>query len=339
MSDHRAEQELPYFSPLLPWQAKAWKQVTHQFNEGRLPHGILAGGMAGIGKRAFIWRLTAWLLCHDRRHDGACGDCDSCRWLVVGTHPDLMVLPSSSLPTAEDEQGGSIKIDDIRQLQDYSHTKGHGARLIVLDGAESLTLGASNALLKTLEEPQEGVHLLLISDNPSKLLPTIKSRVQSLPLNQIDYRSALAYVSEKLGDEKLAALALDLADGAILHALYLPDSPWFAQRMLWLKTWLALRAGQRLPVVASDYWQGVLSFADFVQLTRLMLMDVLRVKLGLGSRHHDIDVAALVEPVQGLSLEKIERFLASLDNTVSALEQNVQEKMAYDELFCRLADL
>ncbi|MDO4441409.1 MAG: DNA polymerase III subunit [Moraxella sp.] len=332
------ESQLPYFAPLLTWQSRAWEQVTHQFYDDKLPHGLLASGMAGIGKREFVWRLVAWLLCTDRHADGACGVCESCTWLTAGTHPDLMVLPQGALPTDETADISSIKIDDVRALQEYSHIKGHGVRLIVLDGAETLTLGASNALLKTLEEPRSGVHLILISDNPARLLPTIKSRVQTLPLNCIDHEQALGFVVERLGDESLARLCLDLSDGAVLRAVDLPQAVWFDKRELWLKTWLALRAGQRLPVSASDYWQGVMGLDDFMTLTRLMLIDIVRVGLGLDSRHIDIDVKGLMGE-QVLSLPVVESFIANLDDMAMAVGQNVQEKMAYDKLFDNLARL
>ncbi|WFF39236.1 DNA polymerase III subunit [Moraxella nasibovis] len=335
-------QQLPYFAPLLPWQNKAWEQVTCQFFDGKLPHGILASGMAGIGKRAFVWRFVAWLLCHDKGEHGACGSCQSCGWLRAGTHPDLMVLPSIHLPTAEPTDKtsapSSIKIDEVRALQEYSHIKGQGVRLMVLDGADTLTVGASNALLKTLEEPRAGVHLILISDNPTRLLPTIKSRVQTLPLHHIRHEAALSFVADKLGDESLAYLALDLADGAVLKAVDLPKEAWFDKRTLWLKTWLALRMGQRLPMAASDYWQGVLGFDEFVILTRLMLIDVVRVGLGLPSRHTDMDVENLIKN-QALNLQAMENFLLYLDDVVLSVRQNVQEKLAYDGLFVALAKL
>lgn len=336
MSNHNP---LPYFSPLLSWQERAWTQVTHQFYAGKLPHGLLAGGMAGIGKRTFVWRFVAWLLCTHKHEQGACGACESCTWLRAGTHPDVMVLPAQSLPTFDhDEQDTAIKIDEVRALQEYSHVKGHGVRLIVLDHAETLTVGASNALLKTLEEPHAGVHLFLISDNPSKLLPTIKSRVQALPLTQISHTQALSYVVDKLGDEALARLALDLADGAVLRAVDLPKAVWFDKRTLWLKTWLALRHGQRLPVGASDYWQGEMALAEFVVLTRLMLIEMMRIGLGLQSRHSDIEVKKLIENEE-LNPVAIEQFLTMLDEMMVAVGQNVQDKMAYDVLFCQLARL
>lgn len=336
MSEHDLSASNVYFDEVLPWQKQAWKQLSTQFYEHKLPHAMLAAGMAGIGKREFVWRFVAWLLCQNRLKEGACGVCQSCTWLKAGTHPDLMVLPQNCLPTQTGE-ACAIKVDDIRALQDYSHTTGQHLRLIVIDHADKLTIAAVNALLKTLEEPQSGVYICLISDHASRLAATLKSRVQMLPLTQIEYAAALSFVTNKLGDESLAKLALNLADGALLSATKLPKTAWFDKRLVWLKTWLVLRQGRRLPIVASDYWQSVLSFEQFVVLTRLMLIDVVRVCLGLNSHHSDIDVVGVLAQMHAIDVNQVQDFLEKLDEMTQAVKQNVQPKIAYDELICMLA--
>ena len=60
------QEQLPYFAPLLPWQRQAWQQLTGQFIEQRMPHGLLAAGQKGIGKREFVWRFVAYLLCLEK---------------------------------------------------------------------------------------------------------------------------------------------------------------------------------------------------------------------------------------------------------------------------------
>ena len=90
-----------YFAPLLPWQQPLWTQLTERVlsPQPSLPHALLAAGMSGLGKREFVWRLVAWLLCRQRDSQplGACGSCESCQWLKSGTHPSLQVLPLISL--------------------------------------------------------------------------------------------------------------------------------------------------------------------------------------------------------------------------------------------------
>jgi DNA polymerase-3 subunit delta' len=359
-----------YFAPLLPWQQTLWSQLTQRvLTQQSLPHALLAAGMQGMGKRAFVWRLVAWLLCH--KHDtnplGACGACESCQWLKSGTHPSLQVLPIVSMPinadsdTLQDKPSSAkdkkntkttssnalkIKVDDIRALQPFIYQGGQGMRICVLDHAEQMTVAAANALLKTLEEPQAQVHLFLISDTPAQLLPTIKSRVQQLALQTIEPTVAIDYVTHALGHtinrEAVGKTAIEqliqLANGAPLAAIALAQAPWYGKRSLWLTTWQALRSGKRSSVAASDYWQSQLSIKEFIQLSELMLLDMRRVCLGLGELQKDIKLSATLESYQPTD-SGLETFATSLQQTKVALQQNVQEKFAYDKLMQELADL
>lgn len=322
-----------YFSPILPWQQEAWRQLSEQFLHKQLPHGLLAAGPSGIGKHEFVWRFVAYVLCTQRTNAGACGECESCNWLKAGTHPDLMVLPESA--KNGESASDSIKIDDIRQLQTYSQTKGHGVKVMVLDNADTLTLGAANALLKTLEEPRDGIFLILISDHPSRLLPTIKSRLQMLPLTHIDQASALAYLVKRM-DLETAKMLLDLSDGAVLQAQSLQEQNWFQQRALWLKTFSALQRRTRQPIAASEYWQKTVSLSDFIILSRMMLLALWRYQMGLPSLHSDLDLEVLLGELV-IQTEVLEGLLVCLDDVETALMQNIQEKLAYDRLMLAMA--
>lgn len=311
---------LPFFEPLLPWQGRAWEQVSQQFYHDKLPHALLAGGMAGIGKRAFVWRFVAWLLCTHKGEMGACGACESCTWLKADTHPDLLSLPKDD---------GGVKIDDIRQLQEFCQTTGN-RRVVVIDNADKMTLGAGNAFLKTLEEPRAGVFLILISDKPSKLLPTIKSRVQSLPM-AVDKTLAEQYVRERVGEQ--AGLLLNLANFAPLLAVQFANASWLDKRQLWLKTLDALQRGTRTPVQASDYWQGVLDLDEFLLLSEFMLTELWRVSLGLPKMHTDLDLT-LGTPLGANALACL---LNAIMDVRQAVGQNVQDKLAYDGFISQLA--
>lgn len=361
-----------YFAPLLPWQQGLWTQLTKRVTvqQQSLPHALLAAGMQGMGKRAFVWRLVAWLLCRQRdsHPSGACAQCESCQWLRSGTHPSLQTLPLISMPvsaentankeksssTAKDKKSAKatnnsalkIKVDDIRALQPFIYQGGQGLRICVLDHAEQMTIAAANALLKTLEEPQAQVHLFLISDSPAQLLPTIKSRVQQLALQTIEPAVATDYVTQVLGStvnrEAVGTAAIEqliqMANGAPLAAIALAQAPWYSKRALWLTTWQALRSGKRSSVAASDYWQKQLSIIEFIQLSELMLLDMRRLCLGLAGLQEDINLSAILESYQPAS-SAIETFANSLQQSKIALQQNVQEKFAYDKLMQELAYL
>ena len=361
-----------YFAPLLPWQTALWAQLTSRVLSppNQLPHALLAAGTAGLGKRAFVWRLVAWLLCRHREANprGACGQCESCQWLKSGTHPNLAVLPQQLLPTestseetplkSRDKKSKSstkantdstpprIKVDDIRELQPFIHQGGQGLRLCVLEHAETMTVAASNALLKKLEEPQAQVHLILISDHPAQILPTIKSRVQQLPLHRIETRLALDYVKTELGgvvnherasNDEIAQLLM-LAEGAPMAAIRLAQSPWYGKRDLWLTTWQALREHRRSSTAASDYWQSQLDIDAFIELSEVMLTDIQRLSLGLVLRQADIRTEALVNKSLPDALA-IADFARALQRTKTARLQNVQDKFAYDALMHALSML
>ena len=361
-----------YFAPLLPWQQGLWLQMTKRVlaSQQSIPHALLAAGMQGMGKRAFVWRLVAWLLCRERHAhlSGACGICESCQWLKSGTHPSLQVLPLISMPmraedsttkekpssTAKDKKAAKTtsntalktKVDDIRALQPFIYQGGQGMRICVLDHAEQMTIAAANALLKTLEEPQSQVHLFLISDSPAQLLPTIKSRVQQLALQTIESSVAAAYVTQALGstinreavgDSAIHQL-IQLSNGAPLAAIALAQTPWYSKRALWLTTWQALRSGKRSSIAASDYWQNQLDIKAFIQLSELMLLDIRRVCLGLDELQKDMSLSEILASYQPID-NALETFATSLQQTKIALQQNVQEKFAYDKLMQELAYL
>ncbi len=362
-----------YFAPLLPWQQSLWTQLTERVltPPHNLPHALLAAGMEGMGKRAFVWRFVAWLLCRRQATHplGACKECESCQWLKSGTHPSLQVLPLTSMPLdterdnerqlASDTKKKSssanksaksisnalvtIKVDDIRALQPFIYQGGQGMRICVLDYAEQMTIAAANALLKTLEEPQAQVHLFLLSDTPAKLLPTIKSRVQQLPLQQIEGSIATDYVKQQLGSiinrqavstEQINQL-LQLANNAPLAAIALAQADWYNKRALWLTTWQALRSGKRSSLAASDYWQQQLKLSDFIKLTELMLLDIRRLTMGINSLQTDIDLLKALEQYKPTD-HSLQQLIESLTQIKISLQQNVQEKFAYDKLMQEL---
>ncbi len=330
-----------YFAPLLPWQTQLWQRLTHAEH---LPHALLASGMQGIGKRQFIWRWVAWQLCQQKNEQTqtACGQCESCQWLIAGTHPDLRILPpiinEDDNKKAKKPSKPTIKIDDVREIQDFVHQGSHGLRICVFDHAETMTIASANALLKTLEEPKQNVQLILISDKPTLLLPTIKSRVQQLPLNQIEQSLACQYVEQQLGQVSNIPQLLALSGYAPLQAVKMAESNWYSMRSTWLKTWLALRTHQRMPTLASDYWQSQLELADFIRLTQIMMGDLQRLSCHLPTHQQDVDFSE-INPQNMPKISDIRNSQRILQEINHSLKQNVQDKLAYDMLMQSLVGL
>ena len=199
---------------LYPWHAPAWEQL--QRLRPMLPHAILFHGAAGTGKSAFIETFAQALLCENGQPDGhACGSCISCGWFTQGNHPDYRRVRPEAL---EDEPGEGeegvdsdtgkkskstkapskeIKIEQIRNLADFMNISTHrqGLRVVVIYPAEALNTPASNALLKTLEEPPPKTVFLLASNSLDRLLPTILSRCRKFALPMPDHAAATQWLN------------------------------------------------------------------------------------------------------------------------------------------------
>ncbi len=150
---------------------------------GRLHHAWLIVGPEGLGKAALAHRLARRLLGAKPNHAfgpaGSSPDDPMARLMLAGAHPDFILL------NRYDETGKArrgISVDEARRLAEFFSKAPALApfRVALIDAAEDLNLNAANALLKTLEEPPARGVLLLVSHQPGKLLPTVRSRCRRL---------------------------------------------------------------------------------------------------------------------------------------------------------------
>lgn len=208
-----------------------WEQLSAR--RAQLPHALLLSGQRGIGKFDLARRFAESLLCENPApsHE-ACGCCPACGWLAQGNHPDFRLLQPDAL--AEEEIEGAeagkkkpsqqITIDQVRALDDFLHvgTHRHGVRVILINPAEAMNRATANSLLKALEEPIASTLFLLVSNERERLLPTIRSRCQSMPVPLPSPALATAWLRQSGVDEAERWLAL--AGGSPLLAVELGGS-------------------------------------------------------------------------------------------------------------------
>jgi DNA polymerase III delta' subunit len=184
--------------------------------DNQLPHAVLITSGSGVGLASAASSLCATLLC---KGDAAepCGECTSCSRVAAGTHGDYRWV-------AVAEGKASIGIDQIREVGDFvTKTSGYGSqKILVISDAEKMTTGASNALLKTLEEPQGNSFIILLSQRSWLLPATIRSRCQTWRLPALKAASSMDHLraagvsipSGISGNERaLERLVLSVVDG------------------------------------------------------------------------------------------------------------------------------
>lgn len=258
-----------------PWQEALWQGLIGRLQAGRLPHALLLTGPVGLGKRHFADSFSRAVLCESPLDDGsACGTCRGCLLMEAGSHPDyLRVEP--------EEEGKGIGIDKVRELAGFQSLKSQYGRqrVIQLQPADRLNINAANALLKTLEEPAGNTVLLLTTDRPMALLPTIRSRCQQLifrPANEAS-TEVLAWLQDRLpSSDSSPETLLQMASGAPLSAISLITDGELALRQELFNEFRALEQGSLSPLRLAERWleQGVsrvlpwlyFCLADMVQL-------------------------------------------------------------------------
>ncbi len=227
--------QLPAFAP---WQQRMYAQTTAALDSGRLGHGLLLCGPAQLGKRLLAERLAQRMLCTARDSAGeSCGHCRSCQLFENryqrdpaeqrpdGTlahpfghsgHPDLTFVGYEWNDKARPPRlRTELVIEQIRLISEkLSLTPQYGgAQIVILDPADAINHAACNALLKTLEEPQPGRYLWLISANPMRLPATIRSRCQRLEMRLPPLDEALAWLLAQGHADAIAREALAAARG------------------------------------------------------------------------------------------------------------------------------
>lgn len=230
-----------------PWQSHAWQHVANQLHIGKLPHALLLRGPAGTGKVHFARAVAQRLLCAAPLNGLACGECKYCKLYVAGTHPDFCAV--------QPEDGSrAIKVEQIRDLIAFATRKAQfdGYRVVVLHPAEAMNVNSSNALLKSLEEPGVNTLIMLVTHQASQLLPTVRSRCQSIEFPVPDAASVLPWLAAELKEPSHAQRLLTLAGGCPVKARSLAAGDWQKQRDHTFEVWWAFHQKKANLVESAD---------------------------------------------------------------------------------------
>jgi DNA polymerase-3 subunit delta' len=191
--------------------------LSQQFIHNKLPHAMLITGAQGVGKRILADWITGVILCQSPKkvdcsvqqefkelillqgklpsyYLESCGGCKHCSLSQSYSYPDHLVLQS---------ENNSIGVDDVRNANSFLEKKSHigDYKTLLVPNADAMTVAASNALLKTLEEPTEKSIIILLSHESEMLLPTIISRCRLMHIKSLVGKKLFNKTGSNIRDE------------------------------------------------------------------------------------------------------------------------------------------
>lgn len=229
--------------PLPPWCVPAWEVLAARAASDSLPHALLVCGPAGLGKRVLTEAFVRARLCQSPDGGRACGHCRTCRLLAAGTHPDRVLVTFEENPKTH-KMRTEIVVDQVRALSARLAMASQlgGWQVAVVDPAEAMNTAAQNALLKTLEEPTASSLIVLVSDHPWDLNPTVRSRCQRVEIAVPTQAQATAWLESRGVADSAAVLAA--AGGNPGQAWLLAEHGGMQRRQEVARDLLALAAGR-----------------------------------------------------------------------------------------------
>ena len=321
----------------------------------RVPNALLFAGENGVGKKHFALELAKSFVCQNPQSSEACDVCASCRRadkftfpksddrdafkkVIFSEHSDIgLVIPYNK----------NILVDAIRDLETEANFRPFqaAARFFIIDDADKMNDSASNALLKTLEEPPAVSHLFLITPRPDALLPTIRSRCQTLRFAPVETREIENYlVKAKQVAPADAALSARLAGGKLGNALTTDLEKFRANRATMLNVLQSILIKEdraellRLAEEMNDAKHKD-EFETRLDILQTLIHDVWTIRHHAGEKSLiNLDIISDMKKfAENADAKKLAAWLSEIEALRERLAINLNRKIAADALFMQMA--
>ena len=313
---------------------KVRNHLKESIIKNTVSHAYILAGDKGIGKEKIAREFAMRLIC-ENNHIG-CGRCPSCRQFLANAYPDFFYMDAESKE--------SIGIDRIREnvVSDVAIRPYHGKyKIYVIDEADKMTVGAQNALLKTIEEPPEYVVILLLVRNMSLLLETIRSRCLKLLLSPVSNDRIKGWLCESGVSDEIAGVLASYSNGAPGVAKGMAESEDFAsiyeKNVEFLKNISEVGINEILNFI-EELKKRTGGFKDFINFLRLWYRDICIIKLTKKKENLIFirEESIIFRLSREYTLQKINSIIDLIDETEIRLNSNVSGDTVMELLFIGL---
>ena len=248
------------------------EQLMRSVQAGRIVHALLFAGPHGSGKRTVARLMAQAMVCGGA--DKPCGVCPGCKKFLAGLHPDVKLVQPEKRTIGVGEIRALIDALALRPFEGERH-------IVLIEQADRMTPSAQNALLKTLESPVGDAMFFLISEAPGALLPTIRSRCQTVRFTDLSVEEcALVLQRRGIAPARAAQLA-GMAQGSVGRALEIDaDGEYAALRERVIASLEKLRDGASVAGAAADLEADKGAEGAILDVMELWARDLMAVQSG-----------------------------------------------------------
>ncbi|MBW1807943.1 MAG: DNA polymerase III subunit delta' [Deltaproteobacteria bacterium] len=320
---------------------------------GRVAHAYMFSGPDGVGKEMVAFAFAQALNC-EADDDVPCGKCTSCIKISKGGHPDVRLvaseeeLVSRNLLEPEKKRAPSAQIrnaqlDELADLFRHRPYLGRYKVVIVVD-AHKMNINSQNRFLKTLEEPSSDSVIILLTDRPSALLSTVRSRCQNLDFGSISRDQITGVLQQRLGlDADRAGVLAAMAQGSLGRALFLAESDVLEMRdkLIGSLSELDKLDLEDLLSLAGEHGQNRLTLLEALQMLELWCRDVLVAAVGGGQQQLiNLDKLGWIDQqAASTSPRRLVRWIERIRRTRGELKVNANPRMAMESLLLSMRSL
>ncbi len=322
----------------------------------RVPHSLLFVGEEGVGKKQFALELAKSFVCQNPNNFEPCDKCSACtradnftfpkfddrdahKEIIFSEHPDIgLVIP----------YGKNILVDAMRDLEREANFRPYEAkaRFLLINDADKMNNQASNALLKTLEEPPPTAYIFLITSRPDALLPTILSRCQTIrfaPIPTDEIADHLLKTKKFSPDD--AAISANLSTGSIGNALSLDLEKFRSQRETMLKVLESLLIKQDRVILlrTAEEMNDAKNKDNYdasLKVLETLIHDIWQLTLGANEENiinADVKIS-LQKLAENADAKRLASWLTEIETMREKFNVNLNRKIATDALFMQMAN-
>jgi DNA polymerase-3 subunit delta' len=313
----------------LLYKTPAYRTFLGDKENGRLSHAylIVSHDQQFLGEYLKLFALTA--VCDNAK---PCLECRACKLVLAGAHPDVIFYP---------QKEGAVLAEDVNSLIEQSYVKPLESKkkIFVINNADTMNVSAQNKLLKTLEEPPQGVHILLGANSEFPLLATVKSRVRKLDISNFNDSELAAALSADCPDTEKLKRAIACGDGSVGKALSLyGDENLKAVTDYAFSVLADMQSSKDLLKFSTAFSALKVDVSEFLSVLELLLRDLMVIHNGRADLVNNSDLLNRLKTIKGFCGGSIIHALECVNQAYKRKKFNANATMLVEWLLFQILE-